>query len=163
MSTTTPNPPPSPASNRHVGGSIPRARGSSSAPGASGGLVTVKGRFEHYEGRLDLRREPALELTIDASSLDTNNGKRDQHLRAAAFFDVDKHPQVRFVSDRATMNGERLTVSGQLYAAGTSIPLNLDARLRRVGEGLEVDARTSADHRHLGMIHSPLGMIRPPT
>ncbi|MGA9856849.1 MAG: YceI family protein [Solirubrobacteraceae bacterium] len=127
------------------------------------GLVTVKGRFEHYEGRLDLKHEPAVELTIDASSLDTNNDKRDQHLRSAAFFDVDKHPRVRFVSDRATLNGERLTVSGQLYAAGTSMPLNLDARLRRVGEGLEVDARTSADHRHLGMIHSPLGMIRTPS
>ncbi len=56
------------------------------------GLVTVRGRFEHYDGTLDLRHEPAVELTIDASSLDTNNNKRDKHLRSPHFFDVDNHP-----------------------------------------------------------------------
>jgi polyisoprenoid-binding protein YceI len=127
------------------------------------GLITVKGRFEHYHGTLDLRHEPAVELTIDASSLDTNNHKRDQHLRGADFFDVDNHPQVRFGSDSVTLDGERLTVSGRLYAAGTSTPLNLDAVLRRAGDELEVNARTSADHRKLGMNHSPLGMIRTPS
>jgi polyisoprenoid-binding protein YceI len=124
------------------------------------GLVTVNGRFEHYDGTLDLRREPAVELTIDASSLDTNNHKRDKHLRSADFFDVENHPQVRFVSDSATLDGERLTVSGRLYAAGQSVPLNLDATLRRAGDELEVEARTSADHRELGMSHGMLGMIR---
>ena len=127
------------------------------------GLVTVNGRFEHYDGTLDLQHEPAVELTIDASSLDTNNNKRDRHLRSADFFDVDNHPQVRFVSDSATLDGERLTVSGRLDAAGTSTPLNLDATLRRTGDELEVEARTSVDHRQVGMIHSPLGMIRTPS
>jgi polyisoprenoid-binding protein YceI len=127
------------------------------------GLITVKGRFEHYDGTLDLRHEPAVELTIDASSLDTNNNKRDTHLRSADFFDVENHPEVRFVSDSATLDGARLTVSGRLYASGTSTPLNLDARLRPVGDELEIEAHTSADHRKLGMIHSPLGMIRTPS
>ena len=127
------------------------------------GLITVKGRFEHYDGTLDLRHEPAVELTIDASSLDTNNTKRDKHLRSADFFDVENHPKLRFVSDSAKLDGERLTVSGRLYAAGKSIPLNLDASLRRAGDQLEVEARSSADHRTLGMNHSPLKMIRTPS
>jgi polyisoprenoid-binding protein YceI len=127
------------------------------------GLITVKGRFEHYDGTLDLRHEPAVELTIDASSLDTNNTKRDKHLRSADFFDVENHPQIRFVSDSAKLDGERLTVSGRLYVAGQSIPLNLDASVRRDGDELEVEARSSADHRTLGMIHSPLKMIRTPS
>jgi polyisoprenoid-binding protein YceI len=127
------------------------------------GLITVKGRFEHYDGTLDLRHEPAVELTIDASSLETGNNKRDKHLRSADFFDVDNHPQVRFVSDSATLDGERLTVSGRLYAAGKSMPLNLDANLRRAGDELEVEARTSADHRELGMSDGLLGMIRAPS
>ena len=63
----------------------------------------------------------------------------------------------------AELDGERLTVSGRLYAAGTSTPLNLNAKLRRAGDELELEARTSADHRTLGMIHSPLGMIRTPS
>jgi polyisoprenoid-binding protein YceI len=127
------------------------------------GLITVKGRFENYDGTLDLRRQPAIELTIDASSLDTNNNKRDKHLRSSDFFDVDNHPQVHFVSDRATLDGERLTVSGRLYAAGKSTPLDVDATLRRVGDELEVDGTAQADHLELGMSNGMLGMIRAPS
>jgi polyisoprenoid-binding protein YceI len=127
------------------------------------GLITVKGRFEHYDGTLDLRREPGVELTIDASSLDTSNNKRDKHLRSADFFDVDNHPQVRFVSDSATLDGERLTVRGRLYAAGKSTPLDVDATLRRVDDQLEVDATAHADHLELGMSPGMLGMIRTPS
>jgi polyisoprenoid-binding protein YceI len=127
------------------------------------GLVTVEGRFERYEGTLDLQQTPAIELTIDAASIDTNLGFRDRHLRSADFFDVVNHPQVSFVSDSATLEGERLHVRGRLHAAGHSIPLELDARLRRVGDELEVDARTYADHRKLGMSHGLLGMIPTPS
>jgi polyisoprenoid-binding protein YceI len=126
------------------------------------GLATVEGRFERYDGTLDLQQNPVIELTIDAASLTTNLGFRDRHLRSADFFDVVNHPQVSFVSDSATLEGERLHVRGRLHAAGQSIPLELDARVRRVGE-LEVDARTNADHRTLGMSHGLLGMIPTPS
>jgi polyisoprenoid-binding protein YceI len=127
------------------------------------GLVTVKGRFERYDGTLDLRCEPAIEMTIEAASLDTKNKMRDKHLRGEEFFDAENHPEIRFVSDSASLNGERLKVHGRLYAAGKSMPLDLNANLRRVGDELEVEARTRADHRELGMTHSPLGMVRTPT
>ncbi len=127
------------------------------------GLMTVKGHFERYDGTLDLQSTPAIELTIEAASLNTNNKMRDKHLRSDDFFDVTDHPQVRFVSDNATLDGERLKVSGQLYAAGQSMPLALDAELRRVGDELEVEAKTEADQRKLGMTHGTLGMIRTPS
>jgi polyisoprenoid-binding protein YceI len=127
------------------------------------GLLTVQGQFERFEGTLDLQRSPAIELTIDAASLNTGLGLRDRHLRSGDFFDVADHPQVRFVSEAAALEGERLRVRGKLHAAGGSIPLELDARLRRVGDGLEVDATTHADHRELGMSHGLLGMIRTPS
>src|SRR2546430_2010035 len=79
------------------------------------GLMRVEGRFDRYDGRLDLEHDPAIELTIDAASLDTNNKKRDEHLRSADFFDVENHPQVRFVSDSATLSGEHLKTRGRLY------------------------------------------------
>jgi polyisoprenoid-binding protein YceI len=126
------------------------------------GLMTVHGSFGRYEGTLDLRRDPAVELTIEAGSVDTKNKVRDKHLRSADFFDVDNHPQVRFVSDSAKLEGERLTVRGQLHAAGASVPLEIDARLGQVGQDLEVEALVHTDHRKLGMSHGLLGMI-PPT
>jgi hypothetical protein len=44
------------------------------------GLMTVKGRFDRYHGSLDLSARPAVELTIDADSLNTKVKKRDEHL-----------------------------------------------------------------------------------
>jgi len=123
------------------------------------GLLTVKGHFGSYEGRLDLGREPAIELEIDPASLHTGNRKRDEHLRSADFFDVENHPLVRFASESIVLEGDTLKVSGHLFARGRSIPLGLDARVRRVGDEVEIEAATSAPHRELGMTWSPLKMI----
>jgi polyisoprenoid-binding protein YceI len=127
------------------------------------GLITVHGRFGSYEGVLDLRGEPSVELTIDAASLDTKHPKRDAHLRSHEFFDVDHHPQVRFVSETAVLGGDTLRVRGRLHAAGQHVPVEVDATLRTVGDELEADASTEVDHRELGMTWSPLGTLRPPS
>jgi polyisoprenoid-binding protein YceI len=125
------------------------------------GMATVKGRFSRYHGTLDLTGRPSIQLTIEADSLDTDNTKRDTHLRSADFFDAEKHPYVRFVSDGATLDGERLHVHGRLHARGTSIPLELDATLRRIGDELEVVAAGEADHRGLGMTWNQMRSIAP--
>jgi polyisoprenoid-binding protein YceI len=128
------------------------------------GAMTVKGHFSRYQGSLDLSADPAVELTIDADSLNTKMTKRDQHLRSADFFDVEHHPEVRFVSDSATLDGDTLRMSGQLHAAGKRIPLDLTAALRPTEDGeVELEAVTEADHRKLGMTWSPMGILRAPS
>ena len=122
------------------------------------GRATVKGRFERYEGSLDLGRSPAIELTIDAASRNTKNPLRDRHLRSSDFFDAGKCPEVRFVSDTATVDGETLKVRGRL--SGSSLALELDASLRRVGDEFEIEAGTHTDHRKLGMSHGMLPAFR---
>ena len=125
------------------------------------GLGTVKGHFDDYEGRLDLSADPAIELTIDAANVQTGNPKRDQHLRSAEFFDAENHPSVQFVSNSVVLRGDTLRVRGYLFARDQSIPLELDARVRRVNGELEIEAAASAPHRELGMTWNPLGMIPP--
>lgn len=127
------------------------------------GLMTVKGRFATYEGALDLRAEPSAELRIDATSIDTNNARRDKHLRSADFFAVDDHPEVSFVADAATLERGVLRLTGSLRAAGGTLPLELDATLREIEGELEIDATASADPRELGMTWNPLGIMRTPT
>jgi polyisoprenoid-binding protein YceI len=129
------------------------------------GLMTVKGSFARYEGTLELAADPAIELTIDAASLDTKQRKRDEHLRSADFFDVANHPEVRFVSDSVRVDGDSLMASGRLTAAGRGIPLNVEATLRDTGidDELELEATVQADHRALGMTWSPLGILRSPS
>jgi polyisoprenoid-binding protein YceI len=127
------------------------------------GVMTVKGKFADYEGTLDLGATSAVELTIQTASLDTKLAKRDAHLRSGDFFDVERHPQVRFISEIAELDGEMLRVRGPLHAAARSIPLELDATVREVDGELEIEAVTEVDHRELGMIWSPLGILRAPS
>ena len=125
------------------------------------GLGAVKGHFEDYHGRVDLSADPAIELTIEAASVQTGNAKRDQHLRSNDFFDTENHPQLRFVSDSVVQAGSTLKVRGRLFARDQSIPLELDAHIRQIDGGLEIEAATTALHRELGMRWSPLGTIPP--
>jgi polyisoprenoid-binding protein YceI len=128
------------------------------------GLTTVRGRFDRFDGTFEVGpRGTRIELTIDADSLDTGNETRDKHLRSSDFFGVDEHPQVRFTSTRVrdTPDG-KLRVEGNLEAAGTVVPLELDATVQQVGDVLEIEAATPVDHRLFGMSSGQLAMIRPP-
>jgi polyisoprenoid-binding protein YceI len=128
------------------------------------GLHTVHGRFTRFDG--SYVRGPAgtkIELTIDAASVDTGNAERDRHLRSWDFFDVVPNPQVRFTSTDVTGLGNgHVHVSGELEAAGTSVPLEFDASVRVVGGELEIEAAMTVDQSRFGMSEGPLGIIRPP-
>ncbi len=126
------------------------------------GLITVKGRFERYQGTLDPSARPAIKLLIDAESLDTKQKKRDKHLRSDDFFDVSNHPQVRFEADVATLDGDTLKAEGELYAAGKHIPLDVEATITQIGDEFEIEATALADQRKLGMTWSPMGITRTP-
>jgi polyisoprenoid-binding protein YceI len=127
------------------------------------GLMTVRGHFDHYDGTLNVSDGPAVALTIEADSLDTKNKQRDRHLRSDDFFDVANHPRVRFEADAAELDGEELKVRGRLYAAGNDVPLDVDATMTGVGEEFQIEAEALVDQRRLGMIWSPLGMLRAPS
>jgi polyisoprenoid-binding protein YceI len=128
------------------------------------GLSTVHGRFDRFDGLYEIGPfGPRIELTVDASSLDTGNATRDTHLRSDEFFHVRQHPQVRFTSTRVRDEGEgTLHVEGRLTAAGRVVPIALDAVVLDAAEGVEIDGATAIDHRLFGMSSGPLGMIRPP-
>jgi polyisoprenoid-binding protein YceI len=128
------------------------------------GLMTVRGRFDRFDGSYEIGPEGAkIELTIDADSLDTGNSIRDRHLRSTDFFHVVKHPHVRFTSTRVhDVDGRILHVVGRLEAAGRSVLLEFPATVRPVGDGFEVEATTTVDQSQLGMSSGQLGMIRRP-
>jgi polyisoprenoid-binding protein YceI len=126
------------------------------------GLIKVAGRFDRYDGTLDLRRRPAIELSIDADSITTNNARRDKHLRSDDFFGVDANPRVVFISDTAVFDGERLTVTGTLHAGGASAPLSIEGTVRQAGPELEIEATADVDQRQLGMTFRALGTVGTP-
>ena len=64
-------------------------------------ISTVRGRFGVFEGTIEAApdyHDSKVHGTIDAASIDTNDTRRDNHLRSADFFDVENHPTIRFES-----------------------------------------------------------------
>ena len=90
----------------------------------------VRGRFSDYDGTIvvDKARPEAssVELTIKAASIDTGNAKRDEDLRGANFFEVDKYPEITFKSTRITpKGGDRYDVTGTLTMHGATREVTL--------------------------------------
>ena len=125
------------------------------------GLGTVTGRFRQYAGRLELGARPAIELTIDAASVDTGSERRDRHLRSEEFFAVACDPYIRFVSRTVQLQAERLAVVGELIARGSRIEVEIDATvIARDGE-YALEAETFVMHSGLGMTWNPGQISRP--
>ncbi len=63
------------------------------------GLVNVKGSFTEFAGDGQLTGKGAVfgRLDIRAASLNTGIGRRDEHLRSADFFDVERYPEISVV------------------------------------------------------------------
>lgn len=89
-------------------------------------LVTnVPGRFNDFSGTIVF--DPAapasssVEFAIKATSIDTGNGNRDNHLRSADFFDVEKFPEITFKSSAVKeVSKNRYQVTGAFTMHGVT-------------------------------------------
>jgi polyisoprenoid-binding protein YceI len=73
-------------------------------------ISTVRGRFGGVHGSVTVPGGDAMkarvDVTIDAASIDTGLGQRDDHLRSADFFDVTRFPKLSFKSKRVERSGD---------------------------------------------------------
>jgi polyisoprenoid-binding protein YceI len=81
-------------------------------------VANVRGRFTRLGGHVLLDpqdvTQSSVSVTIDASSIDTSNDRRDDHLRSADFFEVERFPELRFVSRGIEEGAEGLVMIGEL-------------------------------------------------
>ena len=95
-------------------------------------FTPVKGEFKEIKGTILYdRANPAnskVEVTIPTASINTNNVRRDGHLRSADFFDAEKNPTITFVSKSVTLDAKtnKGTMSGDLTMRGVTKPVTLD-------------------------------------
>lgn len=65
-------------------------------------ITTVTGSFSSFHANVQTEDENFMkgkvEFTVDVSSISTNNTDRDNHLKSPEFFDVEKYPQIKFVT-----------------------------------------------------------------
>ncbi|HEY2044876.1 MAG TPA: YceI family protein [Jatrophihabitans sp.] len=91
----------------------------------------VKGRFGSFSGTIITAENPlqsAVTAEIELNSIDTNNAQRDDHIRSADFFEVEKHPTMTFTSTSLESDGSDFILNGDLTLKGItqSVPLKLE-------------------------------------
>ena len=101
-------------------------------------IGNVNGRFDKYEGTFIYDKTNSkiwkAMATIDAASINTNNAKRDEHLRSEDFFDVKKFPTLKFESTKVgEMKKSKVDLFGNLTIHGVTKPVVL--LLEPMGEG----------------------------
>ena len=95
-------------------------------------FTPVKGEFKEIKGTILYdKANPAnskVDVTIPTASINTNNVRRDGHLRSADFFDADNHPTITFVSTKVTLDPKtnKGTMTGDLTMRGVTKPVTLD-------------------------------------
>ena len=119
----------------------------------------VHGGFHLASGTVQLNAEDVLhstiEAAIDAGSIDTDEPKRDAHLRSADFLDVGVYPTIAFKSTRIERAGDdRWTVTGQLTLHGTTHDVVLDVQRATLnGDRATAHASTTIDRRDFGITY----------
>jgi polyisoprenoid-binding protein YceI len=94
-------------------------------------IAEVEGQFNNFDFNLindgDDFSTSQIDLTIVANSIDTRNNDRDNHLRSADFFDVEKFPAINFKSKSVRkINNEKYRILGDLTIKGNTKPVELD-------------------------------------
>ena len=106
-------------------------------------ISEVTGNFGAFDGTVQSTSDDfggsKVEFTVDVSSVNTDNGKRDNHLKSDDFFNAKEYPQIKF------SNGTLEHVSGKEYK------LKGDLTIRDVTKPVELEVK------HGGTIKDPYG------
>ena len=95
------------------------------------GASVNRGRFDKKEGTVQFDRAGKtgkVEISFDATSINSGTPAFDKHLQSADLFNAAQHPKITFVSDKFSFNGDKVSeVSGQLTLLGKTGPVTLKA------------------------------------
>ena len=97
-------------------------------------VSSVGGRFKQFSGKVELDdanlTKSQVDISIKADSLDTDDAKRDEHLRSPDFFDAKKFPTLSFkLTKIVKAGGKKYKLSGDLTIHGVTKSVTLDAEL----------------------------------
>lgn len=126
------------------------------------GLVEVPGYFRDFTGTVvydakDVSKS-TVTFTAKMTSVNTGNDGRDNHLRTADFFEVEKFPEMTFNSTKVVKSGTGLSVTGDLTMKGVTktvtFPVNVTGFLpatQRSGPRMGATAETTINRRDFGV------------
>ena len=125
------------------------------------GLVDVPGYFRDFTGTVNYDGKDVTKSTVEFSaktmSVDTGVARRDEHLRKADFFEVEKYPDMTFKSTKVEKKGKNWMVTGDFTMKGVSkqmtIPFQVAGFLpgEKGGMKMGITAETSINRRDFGV------------
>ncbi len=129
-----------------------------------GGLSSVRGKFTDFKVEIVYDDKDATKSSVNAvikaASVDTGIERRDAHLRNADFFDVEKYPEITFVSKHVEKKGKQLIAHGTFTMRGVSKEITLPFTINGVQPAkdgktvLGVTARTTLKRKDFGVSFS---------
>jgi polyisoprenoid-binding protein YceI len=96
----------------------------------------VRGRFDKFEGTFVTGEDPAqssVTASVDLSSINTGQEQRDAHIRSADFFEVEKYPEMTFVSTGVKAAEEGFVLEGDLTLKGVTKAVAFDLEVNGFG------------------------------
>jgi polyisoprenoid-binding protein YceI len=128
------------------------------------GLTKVKGRFTGLSGGGSVGTDGSVsgELVIDARSVSTGKAKRDTHLRSDDFFKTSSQPEITYRASAVTpLGAQTARVTGTLTVAGTTRPLEVEARVEEIDDaGATVSTHLDIDRSDWGVTFRKMGMTK---
>ncbi len=99
-------------------------------------ISEVEGHFGEFDitaTATDTFDEAEFSVDIKTTSIDTDNDRRDNHLRSADFFDAENHPSITFKSDSFEKTGDKtFKLTGDLTMHGVTKTVTLDGKVNGI-------------------------------
>ncbi len=96
-------------------------------------VAKVNGKFNDFSGTISFDEKDMTKLNISGvvkvASVDTDNEKRDNHLKGPDFFDAAAYPEIKFESTKVTKKGDAYIVLGDLTIRDVTREIELDMQV----------------------------------
>jgi polyisoprenoid-binding protein YceI len=129
------------------------------------GLAYIHGRFDDFSGNFTIDTsdpsKSAFSLSIKSESVDTNNSKRDDHLRSPDFFNVKQFPTISFTSTSVKPIDGGYEVTGDLTIHGATKPVTFTLKGGASAEFPKGVSRTGFSTSQIVVKRSDFGVGKP--
>ncbi len=125
------------------------------------GLTEVPGSFRDFTGTVNYDGKDVMKSSVNftakVTSVDTRVEARDNHLRSADFFEVEKYPDMTFKSTKVEKKGDVWKVTGDLTLKGVTksilIPFTVNGMMKDAKGNVKmgISAQTSINRQDFGV------------
>jgi polyisoprenoid-binding protein YceI len=119
-------------------------------------VTNVRGSMGKMSGTIQY--DPAnlaassVKAIVDVLGINTNEAKRDAHLKSPDFFDAEKWSKIEFVSTKWWKEADKIKIAGNLTMHGVTKPVTLDAEISpQVGNKIGALATTKINRKDWGL------------